>query len=82
MLQERRIAFFIIEVKVQDSLTRITQLKVCLTSVTGDYGADLVLSTTDKKIVVQAKRYNKKVGLKAVQEIVSAKTTIMLMNVG
>ena len=47
--------------------------KVSLTSVTGDYGADLVLSSTDKRVVVQAKRYNKKVGLKAVQEIVSAK---------
>jgi len=47
--------------------------KVSLTPVTGDYGADLVLSTTDKRVVVQAKRYNKKVGLKAVQEIVSAK---------
>lgn len=48
--------------------------KVNLTSVTGDYGADLVLlSNNDKKIVVQAKRYKKKVGLKAVQEVVSAK---------
>lgn len=47
--------------------------KVAITSTTGDYGADLILTTTDKKIVVQAKRYKKKVGLKAVQEIVSAK---------
>ncbi|MDK7669177.1 restriction endonuclease [Cytobacillus oceanisediminis] len=47
--------------------------KVSLTSITGDYGADLILSTNDNKIVVQAKRYKKKVGIKAVQEIVSAK---------
>lgn len=47
---------------------------VSLTSVTGDYGADLILSKSDKRIVVQAKRYKKKVGLKAVQEIVSAKS--------
>lgn len=40
---------------------------------TGDYGADLVLATTGRKIIVQAKRYKKKVGLKAVQEIASAK---------
>ncbi|MFZ0579232.1 MAG: restriction endonuclease [Psychrobacillus psychrotolerans] len=48
--------------------------KVSLTKGSGDYGADLTLTTNNKKIVVQAKRYNKKVGLKAVQEIVSAKS--------
>ncbi len=32
-----------------------------------------MLSNNEKKIVVQAKRYKKKVGLKAVQEVVSAK---------
>lgn len=47
--------------------------KVDTTSFTGDYGADLVLSNNDDKIVVQAKRYSSKVGIKAVQEIVSAK---------
>ena len=47
--------------------------KVSLTTTTGDYGADLILSTNDKKIAVQAKRYNSKVGITAVQEIVSAK---------
>lgn len=54
-------------------LLRNKGYNVKLTSVTGDYGADLVLSNNDKKIVVQAKRYKKKVGLKAVQEVVSAK---------
>lgn len=48
--------------------------KVSLTKGSGDYGADLILTSNSKKIVVQAKRYNKKVGLKAVQEIVSAKS--------
>lgn len=38
----------------------------------GDYGADLILKGK-KKIVVQAKRYRGKVGLKAVQEVYSAK---------
>lgn len=46
---------------------------VQLTSASGDYGADLILSTKGKKIAVQAKRYKKNVGIKAVQEIASAK---------
>ncbi|GGI16592.1 restriction endonuclease [Gottfriedia solisilvae] len=45
---------------------------VKLTSVTGDYGADLILEKNNKKIVVQAKRYSKSVGIKAVQEVKSA----------
>lgn len=47
--------------------------QVQLTSTTGDFGADLIMSTKNKKIVVQAKRYKKNVGLKAVQEISTAK---------
>lgn len=46
--------------------------KVQTTKVTGDYGADLVMTNGDKKIVVQAKRYNKRVGIKAIQEVVSS----------
>ncbi|MCC8110315.1 MAG: restriction endonuclease [Ruminococcus sp.] len=38
-----------------------------------DYGADLVMRREKKKIVVQAKRYSGKVGIKAVQEIVAAR---------
>jgi len=41
---------------------------VNVTKAAGDYGADLVISKEGKKIVVQAKRYSKNVGLKAVQE--------------
>lgn len=38
-----------------------------------DYGADIILTDeTGNKIVVQAKRYNKKVGVKSVQEIMGA----------
>lgn len=47
--------------------------KVRLHSVTGDFGANLIITKCHKRIVVQVKRYKKKVGLKAVQEIVSAK---------
>lgn len=42
------------------------------TKASNDYGADLVLINQDK-IVVQAKRHKNKVGIKAVQEIISAK---------
>jgi len=38
----------------------------------GDYGADLLLVKDDEKFVVQAKRWNQKIGVKAVQEIVAA----------
>lgn len=45
-----------------------------VTKTSGDFGADLVLNTPGRTIVVQAKRYSKKVGVRAVQEIVSAKS--------
>ncbi len=44
-----------------------------VTKRSGDYGADLVLKKDGKRLVVQAKRYNNSVGVKAVQEVVSAK---------
>jgi restriction system protein len=47
---------------------------VQLTPASGDYGADLILSAKGMKIIVQAKRYKKNVGVKAVQEIASAKS--------
>lgn len=47
--------------------------KVKLTPVTNDYGADLILKKDGEKIVVQAKRYSKKVGIEAVQQIIGAK---------
>lgn len=39
----------------------------------GDFGADLILQQGDEKTVVQAKRYSRNVGVKAVQEAVAAK---------
>lgn len=39
----------------------------------GDYGADLILKRGDEKTVVQAKRYKRNVGVKAVQEAVTSK---------
>lgn len=44
-----------------------------VTKRSGDYGADLVLKKDGEITVVQAKRYNGSVGVKAVQEVVSAK---------
>ena len=38
----------------------------------GDYGADLILEKDGRKIVVEAKRYSKDVGISAVQEIAAA----------
>jgi restriction system protein len=45
-----------------------------VTSASGDYGADLLLKRDGKKIVVQAKRYAKDVGIKAVQEVMGEKS--------
>jgi restriction system protein len=39
----------------------------------GDYGADLVVERAGVRTVVQAKRWTKRVGVKAVQEAVAAK---------
>lgn len=46
--------------------------KVETTKASGDFGADLVLKKDGVKTVVQAKRYAKNVGIKAVQEIIGA----------
>jgi restriction system protein len=48
--------------------------KVHVTPAAGDYGADLILSKDGEKIVIQAKRYSKNVGIKSVQEVAGAKT--------
>ncbi len=48
--------------------------KVELTKVTGDFGADLIISKNGKKSIIQAKRYDKTVGVRAVQEIISARS--------
>lgn len=50
-------------------LFRSQGYKAEVTRAAGDYGADLVLTKDSKRIVVQAKRYSKNVGLKAVQEV-------------
>ena len=42
---------------------------VKVTRAAGDYGADLILLKNNKKIVLQAKRYSKNVGIEAVQQV-------------
>lgn len=44
-----------------------------MTNNTGDFGADLIVVSQKGKRIIQAKRYSKKVGVRAVQEISSAK---------
>lgn len=46
--------------------------KTQVTKASGDFGADLILQKAGRKIVVQAKRYSKNVGIKAVQEAQAA----------
>lgn len=47
--------------------------KVSLTPEVGDYGADLLLEKEGSRIAVQAKRWKRQVGIKAVQEAVAAR---------
>jgi restriction system protein len=54
-------------------LFKAAGFSVELTRARGDYGADLVLERNGVKTVVQAKRWTKRVGVKAVQEAVAAK---------
>lgn len=46
--------------------------RVRLTPITHDFGADLVIKFHGKRIVVQAKRYKERVGIKAVQEVIGS----------
>ena len=55
------------------TLFRRLGYRVELTSRHGDYGADLVVTKGKTRTVVQAKRWNKKIGVKAVQEAVASK---------
>ena len=50
----------------------VLRYDVQITKKTGDQGADLILSKDGRKISVQAKRYSKSVGNKAIQEVHSS----------
>jgi restriction system protein len=55
------------------TLFRRLGYRVEMTSRHGDYGADLVVTKGKTRTAVQAKRWSKKVGVKAVQEAVASK---------
>lgn len=58
--------------KYLSTLFKENGYKTRVTKSSGDYGADLIIKKSGITTVVQAKRYNSTVGLKAVQEIVSS----------
>lgn len=43
-----------------------------ITAQSGDYGADIIIYGDEERIAVQCKRYSRPVGVKAVQEVISA----------
>ncbi len=43
-----------------------------MTVTSGDYGADIIATAGEERIAIQCKRYQRPVGLKAVQEVISA----------
>jgi restriction system protein len=55
------------------TLFRKLGYRVELTRYRGDYGADLVVARAGVCMAVQAKRWTKSIGIKAVQEVVAAK---------
>lgn len=59
--------------KYLELLFRKLDYKVTRTPYQGDYGADLVLQQDGVQTVVQVKRYDRNVGVKAIQEAVAAK---------
>jgi len=44
--------------------------KACATKKSGDYGLDVIAENGSKKIGIQVKKFNKPVGLKAIQEVI------------
>jgi restriction system protein len=42
------------------------------TPASGDFGADLIVYAGSEKLIIQAKRYNHKVGVEAVQQVAAA----------
>lgn len=45
---------------------------VSTTSISGDYGADLILNYKDRIVAVQAKRHQSMIGVKAIQEVIGS----------
>jgi restriction system protein len=60
------------ELYLQTLLTKMGY-QVSVTPYVGDYGGDLIARKGGKSTVIQAKRYKKRVGVKAVQEALAAR---------
>ena len=58
---------------LKDFLEDMEFTKIEVTKKSGDFGADLIAEYKSQKWVIQAKRWNKTIGLKSVQEVYSAK---------
>lgn len=56
-----------------EMLKRLGYTSIRVTKASGDFGADIVCFYKNKKVVVQCKRYSKRVNLKSVQEILGAR---------
>jgi HJR/Mrr/RecB family endonuclease len=56
-----------------ETLFRRLGYSVQRTRATGDFGADLIVTRAGFKTVIQAKRYHKRIGLRAVQEALAAR---------
>lgn len=63
-----------------DSIFTCLGYKVKHTRATGDFGVDLILQNDKERIIVQAKRYSKKVSVNAVQEISAARDYYSIHN--
>lgn len=63
-------------------LFKLQGYNATVTQAQGDYGADLVLNKDGKRIVVQAKRYSKNVGLKQCRKCMERLRITKLRQVG
>jgi restriction system protein len=52
-------------------ITRCSGLPVIMTSVTGDWGVDLIVGKRPNRLAIQCKRQSRPVGASAVQEVVA-----------
>lgn len=59
---------------IGEFLTDIGFINIEITKKSGDFGVDVIAFLKDEKWVIQAKRWNKPVNLKAVQEVFTGKT--------
>ncbi len=59
--------------RLLEAVFRARGFAVKRTPISRDFGADLIVQMRDVRAVVQAKRYSRNVGIKAVQEVVAAR---------